>query len=75
MVTHSQIVDPFYILHENMPFRSLKNMLLINISFYFLNILEDTYLSNVLTNLSFMDFLFYVPFFCTAAGVVLRFRQ
>jgi hypothetical protein len=25
--------------------------------------------NNVLMNLSFMDFLFYVPFFCTAAAV------
>jgi hypothetical protein len=26
--------------------------------------------NNVLMNLSFMDFLFYVPFFCTAAAAV-----
>jgi hypothetical protein len=26
--------------------------------------------NNVLTNRSLMDFLFYVPFFCTAAGAV-----
>jgi hypothetical protein len=26
--------------------------------------------NEVLTNRSFMDFLFYVPYFCTAAGVV-----
>jgi hypothetical protein len=26
--------------------------------------------NNVLTNLSFMDFLFYIPFFCTAATAV-----
>jgi hypothetical protein len=31
MVTHSKIVDPLYILHENMQFYIFKNMFLINI--------------------------------------------
>jgi hypothetical protein len=44
MVTHSKSVDPLYILHENMLFRSLKNMFLINIKLLtFLTFLENTY--------------------------------
>jgi hypothetical protein len=42
-------------------------MILINIkASNFLNILDSAYL----TNLSFMDFLFYVPILCTAAAAV-----
>jgi hypothetical protein len=36
MVTHSKLVDPLYILHENMLFkRSLKHMFLINLVIVF----------------------------------------
>jgi hypothetical protein len=59
MLTHSKIVDPLYILHENFVFKK--------ISFWLLT-LGNAYLINVLMNLSFMDFLFHVPFFCTAAA-------
>jgi hypothetical protein len=45
MVTHSKIVDPLYILHENMQFKIFKNYVSDKyLTFNFLNILESTYL-------------------------------
>jgi hypothetical protein len=35
-----------------------------------IKLLENTYLIFFLKNLSFMDFLFHVPVFCTAVGAV-----
>jgi hypothetical protein len=41
MVTHSNIVDPLYILHENM---QILDLIFKYLTFNFLNILENTYL-------------------------------
>jgi hypothetical protein len=57
MVTHIKI------LHENM---FLINIQLLKLFKHF----RKYIFNNVITNLSFMDFLFHVPFFCTAAGAV-----
>jgi hypothetical protein len=59
MVTHSKIVDPLYILHEDMQFYIFKKLF---------KHFRKCIFNNVLT--SFMDFLFHVPFFCIAAAVV-----
>jgi hypothetical protein len=61
MVTHSKIVDPLYILHENMKFLIFKKY--VSDKYCAFNIFN-----NVLTNQSFMDEFF--PFFSDAAGVV-----
>jgi hypothetical protein len=44
MVTHSKIVDPLYILHENMQYLLFKKKFWQILTFNFLNILENTYL-------------------------------
>jgi hypothetical protein len=63
MVTHSKIVDPLYILQENMQCLIFKKY----VSFKHF---RKYIFNNVLTNRSFMDFLFHVPFFCTTADAV-----
>jgi hypothetical protein len=69
MVTHSKIVDPLYILHENMQFYILKKYVSDKyLTLNFFKHFRKYIFINVLTNQSFMDFLFYVPFFCTAAA-------
>jgi hypothetical protein len=64
MVTHSKIVEPLYtkICH----FIYLNIMFLINVKLLTFKHFRKYIFNNVLMNLSFMDFLFHVPFFCTA---------
>jgi hypothetical protein len=45
-------------------------MFLINIRLLTFKHFSNYIFNKVLTNLSFMDFLFHVPFFCPAAAVV-----
>jgi hypothetical protein len=69
MVTHSKIVDSLYILHENMQFYILKKYVSDKyLTLNFFKHFRKYIFNNVLMNQSFMDFLIYVPFFCTAVA-------
>jgi hypothetical protein len=69
MMTHSKIVDPLYIIHFTRKYAILDPFKKYVSDKYFKLLTFYTFINyifnNVLMNLSFMKFLFHVPFFCT----------